>query len=104
MSFIAVSLALLRVFDIGFSLGFVIIARPVAGRTVGVNLCVHWFVTEVLRPVVVVGATVNVLRLHRLTSALFNIKPPPLFMGILARKPARVLAESARLDRILSPW
>jgi hypothetical protein len=45
------------------SLGFVLTASPVAHRTVGVDLRVHGFIAEVLSPVVVVGATVDVLRL-----------------------------------------
>jgi hypothetical protein len=105
ISFIAVSLALLRVFGIDLvSLGFVITAWPIARRTVEVDLRVHRFITEVLGPVVAIGAAVNVLRLPRLTSALFEVKPPPLLMSILAREPARVLAESARLSLIVSPW
>src|ERR1700743_766869 len=105
MSFMAVSLALLRVFGIGFfSLGFVVITWPVARRTVGVDLRVHWFITEVLGPVVVVDTTIDIFRPPRLTSALFNIKPPPLFMRVLTGKTARMFAESTRLGSVLSPW
>jgi hypothetical protein len=104
MSFIAISLALLFLFDIALSLGFVIIAWPIARRTVGVDLSIYRLIAEVLSPIIVVGATIDVLRLHRLTSALFDVKPPPLFMGVLAGESARMLAESARLGSVLLPW
>src|SRR5579862_2171096 len=104
MSFMAISSALLRVFDIGFSLGFVVFAWPFVHRTVGVDLGVRGIITKVLSPIIVIGAAVDVLRLHRLTLALFEIEPPALFMGILAGEPARVVAESAWLSTVLSPW
>src|SRR5215469_11961301 len=104
MSFIAISLALLCVFDIGFSLEFIFAARPVARRTVWVDLRIDRLIAEVLRAVVVVRAAVDVLRLHRLTPTLFDVKPPALFVRVLAGESARVFAESTWLSTILLPW
>jgi hypothetical protein len=104
MSFIAISLALLFLFDIGFSLGFVFTARPVACGIVGVDLSVDRFIAEVLGPIIVVRTTIDILRPHGLTLALLNINPPPLFMRVLTRESTRMLAEPTRLGTIFSPW
>jgi hypothetical protein len=102
MSFIAISLALLRVFDIGLSLGFVVFAWPIGA--IRVDLGVHRFTTEVLGPIVVVGAPIDILRLQRLTPALFDIKPPTLFVGIRAGESAGMFAESAGFEGVILPW
>ena len=85
------------------SLGLVITAWPVPAGPSGRSGCSR-VIAEVLGPVVVVGAAVDILGLLRFTSALFNVKPPPLFMGILAGEPARMFAESTRFGSVLLPW